>query len=136
MREMDIIGAGWGFPAAWDGEGNVQLASGPTDIEQAIHLILGTAPGERPMRPDFGCAIHDLVFAPVDATSATLMEQHVQAALERWEPRVTVEEVTVSPDDADPAVVYIEIRYRPRDRNEPRNLVFPFYTIPTAVDTL
>ncbi|UNM16585.1 GPW/gp25 family protein [Streptomyces formicae] len=126
-----MIGAGWSFPAGRDTDGNAQLAVGTDDIEQAIHLILATAPGERPMRPEFGCAIHDLVFAPVNASTAGLMEQAVREALERWEPRAELDSVTVLGDEADEALVYISIWYRPRGSSDPRNLVFPFYTIPS-----
>ncbi|QCX82327.1 Gene 25-like lysozyme (plasmid) [Streptomyces sp. YIM 121038] len=82
------------------------------------------------MRPEFGCAIHNLVFAPVNATTAGLMEQAVHEALERWEPRVEVDSVTVQGDEANTARVYISIWYHARNSNDPRNLVFPFYTIP------
>ncbi|MGH3802520.1 MAG: GPW/gp25 family protein, partial [Pseudonocardiaceae bacterium] len=75
---------------------------------------------------------HDLVFAPVNATTAGLMEQQVRQALERWEPRAEIDTIEVSAAPDDDALVYISISYHPRGRNDPRNLVFPFYTIPTG----
>ncbi|NUP31736.1 MAG: GPW/gp25 family protein, partial [Streptomycetaceae bacterium] len=93
-------------------------------------LILGTAPGERPMRPEFGCAVHDYVFAPADVGTAGQLAYEVRLALERWEPRIDVAEVSVRFDAVDDGVLYIDIRYAIRGTNDPRNLVFPFYVIP------
>jgi phage baseplate assembly protein W len=126
----DLIGSGLSFPLQADQRGVLALAHGVTDIEQAIRLILGTAPGERPMRPEFGCGIHDYVFAPSDATTAGLIAYEVRASLLRWEPRVDVKDVEVKPDPDDPSTLYIDIKYAIKDTNDPRNLVFPFYVIP------
>jgi phage baseplate assembly protein W len=82
------------------------------------------------MRPEFGCGIHDYVFAPADATTAGLIAYEVRASLLRWEPRVDVRDVDVRPDPTDPATLYIDISYTVKDTNDPRNLVFPFYVIP------
>jgi phage baseplate assembly protein W len=82
------------------------------------------------MRPEFGCAIHDYVFAPVDATTAGRLAAEVRLSLERWEPRIDVLGVEVSPATDDPATLYIDIRYTVRGSYDPRNLVFPFYVIP------
>ncbi len=96
-----------------------------------MRLILGTSPGERPMRPDFGCPIHDHVFAPADATTTGLIAFEVRNSLTRWEPRIEVLDVDVSrQDDDQPTLLYIDITYAIRDTNDPRNLVFPFYVIP------
>jgi phage baseplate assembly protein W len=82
------------------------------------------------MRPDFGCKIHDFVFAEASATTAGLIAAEVRASLVRWEPRITVDDVQVGVDPNDHSLMYIDIQYHLRDRNDPRNLVFPFYTIP------
>ncbi|GAB3249454.1 GPW/gp25 family protein [Kineosporia babensis] len=125
-----FIGAGWAFPLRADASGAVALARGQREIEQAIRLVLATAPGERPMRPEFGCAIHDLVFAPVNEATSGQIRYEVRASLERWEPRIEVIEVNVLEDNDDDGMVLIDIRYAVRGTNSPRNLVFPFYTIP------
>lgn len=129
----DFVGSGLAFPLRTDATGRVALVSGDTEIEEAIRLVLATAPGERAMRPEFGCAIHDYVFTPVDAAVAGRIAYEVHAALERWEPRISVLEVTVDVDDVDPSTLSIGIRYQIRGTNDPRNLVFPFYVIPTEV---
>ena len=97
---------------------------------RSIRIILGTAPGERPMRPEFGCGIHELVFAPADATTAGQLAFRVRAALERWEPRIDLDDVVVRFDEQDAGRLLIDIRYSLGETNDPRNLVFPFYVIP------
>ena len=88
IRDREYIGQGLAFPLQVDPRGGIALATGTHDIEQAIRIILMTAPGERVMRPEFGCRIHELVFAPHDASTESLAAYYVQVALERWEPRV------------------------------------------------
>lgn len=126
----EFVGAGWAFPLQLDQTGAFALVTDEREIEQAIRLIIGTSPGERPMRPDFGCAIHDFVFAEANATTAGQIAAEVQSALLRWEPRIEVDDVLVTVDDADRSLLYIDIQYHVRNTNNPRNLVFPFYTIP------
>src|SRR3954469_25749909 len=129
MRE-EFIGAGWAFPLHTDVTGSIALVSGEREVIESIQLILATAPGERPMRPEFGCAVHDLVFAPADAATAGQIAYEVRTSLERWEPRITLDDVVVSFDEADRGTLLIDIRYSLRGTNDPRNLVFPFYVIP------
>lgn len=126
----EFVGAGWAFPLELDHTGAFALVTDEREIEEAIRLIIGTSYGERPMRPDFGCAIHDYVFAEADAGTAGRLSYEVRASLRRWEPRIDVEEVSVTTDEADRSLMYIDIRYRIKSSNDPRNLVFPFYTIP------
>jgi len=127
---QDFVGRGWAFPVRTDATGSVSLVSHEREIEESIRLILGTAPGERPMRPEYGCAIHDYVFAPADATTAGRVAYEVRASLERWEPRIEVVDVEVSVGPEDASVLYITVTYAIRGTNDPRNLVFPFYVIP------
>lgn len=125
----DFVGSGWAFPIRTDATGRIALVSRDREIEDSIRLILGTAYGERPMRPDFGCAIHDYVFAGIDSGIAGRIAEEVRASLVRWEPRVAVEDVRVTVDEDNPSLAYIDIRYSIGEDNDPRNLVFPFYTI-------
>ncbi len=126
----EFIGRGWAFPLRTDATGGIALVSREREIEEAIRLIIGTSPGERPMRPEFGCRIHDYVFASADGTTASAIAAEVKSALRRWEPRIDVEDVLVSFDARDATVLYIDIRYSIRQTNDRRNLVFPFYVIP------
>ena len=126
----DIIGAGWKYPPGTTPAGGIALVQGGTEIEQAICLILGTGYGERPMRPEFGCGIHEYVFAPIDASTAGRLAREVRQSLARWEPRIDVFDVTVHPLPEEETVVLIDIQYQIRATSDTRNLVFPFYTIP------
>ena len=128
---MEFVGTGWGFPIRTDNTGRIALVSQEREIEEAIRLVLSTAPGERPMRPEFGCGIHEFVFAPADSATAGRIAFEVQKALERWEPRITLADVVISFDPVQSNALYIDVQYSIRGSNDPRNLVFPFYTIPT-----
>lgn len=125
----DFIGNGWGFPAAIAPAGSVRLVTGADEIDAAIRMILSTVPGERVMRPEFGCAMWRHVFDPLTAGTQGLIEQAVREAVERWEPRVELDRVETTADAAD-GTVLIGLDYRVRATNDHRNLVFPFYTIP------
>jgi phage baseplate assembly protein W len=126
----DFIGRGWSFPLGVSATGGIGMVGGESGVEESVRLILGTACGERVMRPEFGCGIHDLVFAGADPSMAGLIGYEVRAALLRWEPRIDVSEVTVTTDPARDGVVHIAITYTIKSTNDRRNLVFPFYTIP------
>ena len=126
----EIIGSGLAFPLAVDRRGGIALARDEQDIDQAIQLILGTAPGERPMRPEFGCGVHDFVFDSIDANTIGNMEQAIREALLRWEPRIDVTDVKFDASDAVNGILTSDIEYRVRATNTSRNLVYPFYVIP------
>lgn len=126
----DFLGVGWAFPVGVDARGRMALARHERDVEEAIRIILMTPKGQRQMRPEFGCQIHDLVFAPNDAATAGLAAYYVEEALGMWEPRITVEEVAAGPDPEDPARLMVEIRYQINATHDSRSLVFPFYRIP------
>ena len=126
----DLVGRGWGYPLGASASGSIAMVSGDEEVAQAIRLVLGTAYGERPMRPEFGCGIHDLVFASADPTLAGVIAQEVRASLRRWEPRIEISDVVVTFDPDDPRLVHIDVRYLISRTNDPRNLVVPFYAIP------
>ncbi|QXE33798.1 GPW/gp25 family protein [Streptomyces sp. GMY02] len=125
-----FVGAGWAFPPRTDATGSIALVHGERELEESIRLVLATSPGERPMRPEFGCAVHDYVFAPADAGTAGQLAYEVRLALDRWEPRIEVAGIDVRFDAVEDGVLYIDISYIVRGTNDPRNLVFPFYVIP------
>lgn len=127
--EHSFVGRGWAFPIQVSPRGGLALTTGPADIDAAMRMIIETAPGERVMRPDFGCRIWDHIFDSTDATTRGLMAQAVQEAMARWEPRATVEELTVQLDPEQPNRVLIELSYRIKATNDRRNLVHPFYVI-------
>ena len=130
----EFIGRGWAFPLRTDATGGIALVTREREIEEAIRLVLGTAPGERVMRPEFGCRIHEHVFGPANAATAGQVAYDVRAALERWEPRIDLEDVQVSFAAADAGTLYVDVRYSVVGRSDPRNLVFPFYVIPDQAE--
>jgi phage baseplate assembly protein W len=126
----EILGSGIAFPLQVDRRGGIALAHDETDVDQAIELILSTAPGERPMRPEFGCGVHDFVFDTIDAGTVARMETEIRNALDRWEPRIDVARVDFDLDGVDRGELLINISYELRATNHMRNLVYPFYVIP------
>ena len=125
-----FIGRGFSWPMTVDHTGSIALTNGAQDLDHSIHVVLLTAPGERLMRPQFGCRIWDLLFEPVNANLLGLISQAVRDALAQWEPRIAVEDVRPIQDAADSSLVRIEIIYRVKATNDRRNLVYPFYVIP------
>ena len=126
----DIIGSGVAFPLRVDRRGGLALAYGDEDVQEAIRVIIGTAPGERPMRPEFGCGIHDYVFESIDAYTVSCVEREILIALDRWEPRIDVLDVEIGMERAGSGELQIELTYALRATNDVRNLVYPFYIIP------
>jgi phage baseplate assembly protein W len=126
----DFIGTGWSFPFAVEPDGTVAMASGTAKLEQAMRLVLETYPGERPMRPRFGSTLRDYIYEGASGHKTAEIADVVRDAIEQWEPRVDVADVEVYPDADRPGLLYIDIRYVVPGVNSPRNLVFPFYTIP------
>ena len=128
---VDFLGCGWAFPVHVDAQGRIGLARQERDIEQAIRMILLTPKGQRIMRPTFGCHIHELIFAPNNASTAGLAAHYVEDALRMWEPRIEVLTVKASPDaEGGGSRLLIEIKYEVKATHDQRSLVFPFYTIP------
>lgn len=133
MPQQDFVGSGFAFPMGTDDQGGIRMVGGADNIDRSIRLIMGTAYGERPMRPEFGCGIHDLLF---DSTSLELLGQvqaQVTASLRRWETRADIIGVTAAYGD-DPTVINIQVTYRIKGNYDPRNLLVPFYVIPREED--
>lgn len=125
--DRDFLGQGWSFPVSTDGTEDVEYAAAEADIEEAIRIIIGTAKGERVMRPDFGCGIHEYVFDTVDRSTLTVIETAVEEALVEWEPRIDIEDVDASTDRLDEGRLDISVDYQVRSTNNEHNLVYPFY---------
>ena len=131
----NFIGRGISFPLRVDQGGSIALTSGAADIEGSLRMVLMTAPGERLMRPQFGCRIWDLLFEPINANTLGLMAEAVRDAVSQWEPRIVLEDVQLDVDQRELGRVLIDLRYRIRATNDRRNLVFPFYVIPRETES-
>jgi phage baseplate assembly protein W len=124
----DFLGRGWAMPVALDPRtGLVQGVAYEEDIRQSIRIVLETAPGERLMRPGFGCGIHDLVYGTMDSNTLQRVRSTVEEALRRCEARIEVLEVRADPAATLDGQLLVEIAYRVRQTNQLGNLVFPFY---------
>lgn len=129
---MDIVGRGWSFPPRLGDRNRISTVTDHTNVRQAIYVIINTIPGERVMRPDFGCEIHSLVFAPANEQTAATAERFVREALNRWEPRIVLENVIVTPGGSELGELLIEIVYRLKANYDPNSLVVPYYLAPEA----
>jgi phage baseplate assembly protein W len=126
----DFIGKGFAFPMGVDSRGGILMSRSVADIEEALTLILSTAPGERRMRPEFGCNLHSLVFSPMDTSTLGMIRYYVTQAIRRWEPRVDLKDVRVKVAPKQDGVLLINIDYVVRATLDKRTLVYPFYSIP------
>ena len=123
----EFLGVGWKFPLQVTPGGKIAQARYEQRIEESIYLILTTAKGERVMLPNFGCGIHDLVFAPNNTLTRSVVVQNVRQSLVTFEPRIDVLEVSAEEADGEPNLLLIRINYRIRANNALGNLVYPFY---------
>lgn len=133
----NIVGRGWAFPPHLDELDRISLVDDNDEIRQAIFIILNTVPGERVMRPEFGCNIHELIFWPANDHTAAIAERYVTDALKRWEPRISLQRVRAYPADPetgyrleDEGLIMIEIYYQIKDSHDVRSIVYPFYLTP------
>ncbi|MDQ1748209.1 MAG: uncharacterized protein QOD07_2472 [Frankiaceae bacterium] len=132
--DVSFLGRGISWPMGVDHTGALRMSEGPGDLDRSIRVVIATAPGERVMRPEFGCRVWDMLFEPVTPNLLGQMAQAVRDALAQWEPRATIEDVQVRQDDDDHALVHIDVQYVVKSTNDKRNLVYPFYVIPREED--
>jgi len=123
----EFLGAGVAFPLRLDADGRIAINSLEDHVRQSILLILQTAKGERVMRPDFGAGLQTLVFSPVNAATAALVQHEVRDALVRFEPRIDILSVEVTSDQEEQNVLMINLQYRVRKTDTMFNLVYPFF---------
>jgi phage baseplate assembly protein W len=128
-REKEFLGQGLAFPLQVNARGELALTGGGRDIEQSLRIILATRPGERVMRPEFGCRVHDMLFEPLNAATKSLMQQYVMEAVTMWEPRVDVLAVDVYVDQEMSGALLIEIHYFIKETHDERSIVYPFFLL-------
>lgn len=125
--DKNFLGAGWKYPIRVDIDGKIVMSQYEEDIQESIQIILGTSKGERVMRPDFGCGIDDMAFAPINTATVTSVKSAVTEALTRWEPRIELINVDESDERSYEGILLISIDYRVRVTNNQFNIVHPFY---------
>lgn len=126
-NDQSFLGSGWAYPIRLNDKGEILLVNDEEDIKQAIYIILGTSPGERMMRPDFGAGLKDFIFDPINTTTMTLIQHRVEEALINWEPRINLVSVKVTTETFQRDRLLIDIQYKIRSTNTDYNLVYPFY---------
>lgn len=127
INDREFLGQGLAFPLQISPRGQVSMAVGATDIEQSIRIILGTMPGERVMRPEFGCRAWELLFEPNHTVSHGMMSIYVQEALAMWEPRIAVQDVQAYRAPEMHNAMLVEVTYTIKTTHDKRSIVFPFY---------
>ena len=132
---VSFLGKGLSFPLELTSDGTIGGIGGRLSVEQSIRIILGTSKGERVMRPDFGCDLNSLVFAPNNSRTRSLAQYYVEEALNKWEHRIILKEVSVFTDEEDETKFHIRIDYLLRSVNTYFNMVYPFYLERGEIDT-
>jgi phage baseplate assembly protein W len=128
MSENNFLGTGWHFPPTFEGGGGgAQMVAGKADIEQSLEIILGTIPGERVMRPDFGCNLQEIVFESMSTTLLTYIRDMVERAILYHEPRIDLKKVNMNTAELTEGKILIEIDYVIRTTNSRMNYVYPYY---------
>jgi hypothetical protein len=121
-----FLGSGWSFPPRFTRQG-VEIVSDEEDIRESLIILLTTAPGERTMRPEYGCALRKHVFGMFDSGEKALVEDTIRRAILFHEPRISVERIEIERDPLDAGTALIEIDYIIATTNNRRNFVFPYH---------
>ncbi len=125
---QEYLGTGWSFPPEFSrATGNVNMSSGPRDVAESLRILVGTLPGERAMRPDYGAAFQDLLFSSMDTTTQTEFFDRIRIALLQYEPRIQVDKLSLDTSFLAEGRVELVVDYRIRANNTRYNFVFPFY---------
>jgi uncharacterized protein len=128
-NDREFLGKGWRFPVAVNLTGGLSQSSYEENVRESIFVVLGTAPGERVMRPDFGCRIHDLMFAPNNDETAARAEYYCEEALYKYEPRIESVKCEAIPSRDEPNRLDLRVVYQIAGKSEKKNLVYPFYLL-------
>ena len=130
MEERIFLGKGWSFPPSFDdGRYGIEMVADELDIRQSLMILLATIPGERVMRPKYGCDLHSMVFTKMTTTNETIIKDLIYTAILEYEPRITVEEITVDSSQYLEGLLKVNIEYTIRKINIRTNIVYPFYLV-------
>lgn len=133
--DASFKGTGWAFPPSFGNNGaTVEMVSGDEDIHQSIAILLATEPGERALRPDFGCDLSAFLFEEIDQGLISRITRAIADAILHHEPRVILQGLDVSRDLQNDGGVTVRIKYLSRLTNSRYNMVYPFYLREAAIN--
>lgn len=128
MENQGFLGVGWSFPPKFDKYSkSVVMDQGEADIENSIRIILGTYPGERLMKPKFGCTVKRMNFENIDKGNVTNIQEIVGNSLLLYEPRVKFESIEIISQDEQEGLIVLQLNYSIISTNTRHNIVFPYY---------
>ncbi len=125
----DYLGTSLSFPLRRNVQGSLQLSSNDRNVEESIRIILSTRHGERVYRPQFGCRLSELLFAPMNTQTLLLTRLYVEEALTIWEPRIEIDNIYTEPDPLK-GLIEITIQYHTKEGHTKGSIVYPFYLLP------
>ncbi|HEY6896882.1 MAG TPA: GPW/gp25 family protein [Rhodocyclaceae bacterium] len=126
--DKSFLGRGWAFPPRFDiPSGRTRMVAAEDDIEESLRILLSTSPGERVMRPQYGCNLRIHVFKGITETTMAAIRESIEKAVLHFEPRVTLEKIEIDAEDAYDGLLRINLIYTVRTTNTRSNLVYPFY---------
>lgn len=112
MQRDTVFGSGISFPVRLGPDGRMAVSAGPENVREAIRVILLTEPGERLQLPEFGGGAGRFLFEPNTVATRRLVQERIEEAVGRWEPRVAIQDVSVEPDPDDPQAAIATVRYQ------------------------
>ena len=128
ILNQSYLGRGWSFPPSFvKSKNQVELVSEQKDIEQSLHILLSTRPGERTMQADYGCNLHVMLFEPLTTTLITYVKDIINTAIAFYEPRINVNHINIEPQPEGEGLILIKFDYNIRTTNSRFNFVYPFY---------
>lgn len=129
MKELkSFLGTGWNFPVKFDEDmSTVTMATEDEDIRQSLELLLNTTPGERITNPEYGCDLVSFIYKPITPDVEFLMKEVIEGAIQRFEPRIKLEDVQFDTSEKLEGVIYLSLIYTIRKVNVRHNIVYPFY---------
>ncbi len=128
MKEKTFLGIGWSFPPSFNKDSSdIKMVSDETDIKQSLEIYFNTKLGERIMRPDYGCVIHEHIFDKIDDSILNILSFELTQNIGRIEPRIIIEKIQIKQSSIENGELKISIEYKIISSNVRDNIVFPFY---------
>lgn len=111
-----IYGRGWAFPPTFTvyPEGGVAMVEDQEDIRQSLQILFSTAPGERVMRPDYGCDLNSIMFENLGEDLLADIERKITESILRYETRVVLNSLQVTQSPGTPSQLIVSVSYRVR----------------------